>query len=48
VVEALQEGAKNESVFLTILTGVGHFYSCGTDLFDGLDVDIEDRLIATR
>jgi len=48
VAEALQEGTKNESVFLTILTGVGNTYSSGTDLFDGLNVDIRDRLIAAR
>lgn len=48
VVEALREGAKNESVFLTMLTGVGNTYSSGTDLFDGLNVDIGDRLIAAR
>jgi len=45
---ALQEGAKNESVFLTILTGVGNTYSCGTDLFDSSNVDIRNNLIAVR
>lgn len=46
--KALVEGAKNDSVFLTILTGVGKAYSSGTDLFDSSVIDIEDRLIATR
>lgn len=48
MIEALHEGAKNEAVFCTILTGVGNTYSCGTDFFDGLDIDIEERLIAVR
>jgi len=48
VTKALIEGAKNDSVFLTILTGVGKAYSSGTDLFDRSIIDIEDRLIATR
>lgn len=45
---ALAEGAKNDSVFLTILTGIGKAYSSGTDLFDSNVIDIEDRLNATR
>jgi len=48
VTKALVEGAKNDSVFLTILTGMGKAYSSGTDLFDGSVIDMEDRLIATR
>lgn len=46
--EALYEGAKNDAVFCTLLTGVGKTYSSGTDLFDGEDVDIEERLIVVR
>lgn len=46
--EALQKGAKDESVFLTILTGVGNVYSSGTDLFDSSNVDIENHLNAVR
>ncbi|CAH1726158.1 enoyl-CoA delta isomerase 2-like isoform X2 [Aphis gossypii] len=48
VTKALKEGANNDTVFLTILTGVGKAYSSGTDLFDSPIIDIEDRLIATR
>lgn len=48
MVKALREGANNKSVYLTILTGVGKTYSSGTDLFDYSDVDIDNRLIATR
>lgn len=46
--KALYEGANNESVYLTILTGVGKTYSSGTDLFDNSDIDMNERLIATR
>lgn len=46
--KALKEGAKNDTVFLTILTGVGKAYSSGTDLFDSSAKEVEDRLIATR
>ncbi|XP_025198220.1 enoyl-CoA delta isomerase 2, mitochondrial-like [Melanaphis sacchari] len=48
VTKALKEGAKNDSVFLTILTGVGKAYSSGTDLFDNNSLEVEDRLIAIR
>lgn len=44
--KALQDGAENESVLFTVLTGVGNTYSSGTDIFDS-DVDLEKRLIAT-
>ncbi|VVC24744.1 Crotonase superfamily,ClpP/crotonase-like domain,Crontonase, C-terminal [Cinara cedri] len=48
IIEALHEGAKNEDVFCTLLTGVGKTYSSGTDLFDSSDVNIEERLIVVR
>lgn len=46
--EALQAGAKNNSVLLTILTGVGKTYSSGTDFSDLSDKSIEERLIVLR
>lgn len=48
--EALREGAENESVYFTLITGVGGVYSCGTDLFDidNPNTQLKDRLNATR
>lgn len=46
--EALHEGANNESVFCTILTGVGKMYSSGTDLFESSNISTENLLNAVR
>ncbi|XP_050523427.1 enoyl-CoA delta isomerase 2 isoform X2 [Daktulosphaira vitifoliae] len=47
IVQALDEGKNNESVSVTLLTGVGKFYSSGTDLTDEY-ADRELSLTATN
>ncbi|XP_050442331.1 enoyl-CoA delta isomerase 2 [Adelges cooleyi] len=47
VVKALEEGGQNESVSVTLLTGIGEFYSSGTDLMDDSNTDVNQRLAAT-